>query len=390
MPLFPDFSARQKALKGSVFEKYLPLMRQQGDNLVRLHIGDAYRQPPYPLPIEKTFREAHPLFNRYCNTFGIPTLRGALSEKLSTDNALDFNEEEILLTAGAANALVVCTLGLLDPGERVMILTPCWPFFPGMVRMAEGEGYETPFYQRLYDQPDLDIAAYLDHHLQPGTVALYLNTPNNPSGKVLSRTQLEQVAGWAAKHNLWVLSDEAYDGMTYDDHQHISIATLPGMRERTLSIFTFSKVYMFAGIRLGYIAAAEPAIRALNKILVHLLYGPSTIGQQMVVEAVQTRRSWYGDFVRECQGIRDDCLNRLDLNLQSPEGAYYLFFSTEPYLRGRGYDELIRTCLEGGVSVAPGVDFGSDFRHHMRVCFAGEPPERMALAMARLGKILKG
>ena len=76
--------------------------------------------------------------------------------------------------------------------------------------------------------------------------------------------------------------------------------------------------------------------------------------------------------------------------MQSPEGAYYLFFSTEPYLRGRGYDELIRTCLEGGVSVAPGVDFGSDFRHHMRVCFAGEPPERMALAMARLGKILKG
>ena len=387
MPRFPEFSQRLNQLAGSVFEKFLPKMREKGADLVKLHIGDSYLPPPYDLPVDPAFREAHPLFNRYCNTMGVPELRTALAEKVAAENRLPASPNGIMLTCGACNALNISAMGLLEPGDEILVLTPCWPFFLGMVRLAGGVVVEAPFYSRLYEEPDLDIAAYLDRFITPKTVALYLNTPNNPSGKVLSRTQLEAVADLVQQHQLWLLSDEAYDGMTFDGREHHSIASFPGMFERTLSIFTFSKVYMFAGLRLGYIAAPEHFLKQLNKMMVHQLYSPSTLSQQMMVDPVRTRESWHRDFVQHCQELRGIASDQLRIDHHRPEGAYYLFFPIDKYLNGRDYWETIDLCLESGVSVAPGGDFGSDFRDYIRICFAGESPDRLQVAVERLNRI---
>ena len=387
MPKFPDFAERVDMITGSVFEKFLPKMRQQGENLVRLHIGDTYLPPTYELPLRADFTEAHPLYNRYCNTFGVYELRKTLADKVREDNRLPVTWENIMMTCGATNALSVSMMGLVNPGEEVLILTPAWPFFFGMVRIAGGVGVEVPVYIRLYEQPDMNVADYLSQFITSRTVALYVNTPNNPSGKVLQREHLEQIVQVARQHRLWIISDEAYDGMTYDQREHISIAAIGDAYEQTISIFTFSKVYMFAGLRLGYVAADEKVLANINKMIVHQLYSPSTLAQYMMIEPVKTRHQWGGEFIRHCHELRDLFTKNLKLKHFTPEGAYYLFFSIKDYLRGRDYWQAIDDCLDSGVSVAPGKDFGKDFHDYIRICFAGEPPERLAIAVERLNRI---
>ncbi len=388
MPRFPKFADRLDALSGSVFEKFLPKMREKGDDMIKLHIGDSYLPPPYSLPIDEKFRQAHPYFNRYCNTLGIAELRQALAEKLSADNHLPAKSGDIMMTCGASNALNVSMMSLVNPGEEVLVLTPCWPFFLGMVRVAGGTPVEIPFYTRLYENPSLNIFEYIEPFVTPKTVALYVNSPNNPSGKVLSRAQLEQIAALAKKHRLWLISDEAYDGMTFDGHKHLSPASLPEMFAQTLSIFTFSKVYMFAGLRLGYISTTEATLKNLNKMLVHQLYSPSTLAQQMMVDPVKQRKQWSEEFVRHCHDLRDIFIHNLRVPHTVPEGAYYLFFSIKNLLNGRDYWQVVDECLDCGVSIAPGKDFGKDFGDYIRLCFAGEGPERLTIAVERLNKIL--
>ncbi|MFQ5605164.1 MAG: pyridoxal phosphate-dependent aminotransferase [bacterium] len=388
MPKFPQFSNRVTKITGSVFEKYRDKMIAQGENLVKLHIGDTYLHPPYELPVHESFCNANKIFNQYCDTFGIAPLRAALAEKLQTDNQVPAAKANILVTSGATNALSVSVMTLIEPGEEVLILTPAWPFFFGMVKMAGGQIIEAPFYTKLFDHLELDIGDYLQSFVSSKTAAIYLNTPNNPSSKVLNYEQVRQVAEFAQKHDLWVISDEAYDGLTFDGLPHHSIASLPNMFERTLSIFTFSKTFMFAGLRLGFLAASASAITNLNKSLVHQIYSPSTVAQQMMVEPVKNLKQWLPRVQERFQALRDVVMDNLAVDFPKPEGTYFVFFPATKYLRGRDYWQLIEACLNAGVSVAPGDSFGRDFSEYIRLCFTGEPPERLEMGLERLNQIL--
>jgi len=387
MPKFPNFAKRVDEITGSVFEKYAPKMAEQAENLVKLHIGDTYLPPKYTLPIDASFYEKHENFNQYCNTFGIAPLREALVEKLQTDNQLRLDKENVLITNGATNALSISMMALIEPDDEVLILTPAWPFFFGMVKIAGGRIVEAPIYTKLHNEPELDIADYLEKFMTTRTVAIYLNTPNNPSGKMLNREQLEQIAAVAEKHNLWVISDEAYDGLTFDNRPHLSIACFPNMFERTLSIFTFSKSFMFAGLRLGFVAASDQAVKNLNKMMVHQLYSPSTFAQQMMVEPVKTRKQWLPGVLNHYRELRDLFVEKLKIDFPKPEATYFIFFSADKYLNGRDYWQLIEACLDSGVSVAPGDSFGKDFHHYIRLCFTGESPQRLEIGIERLNKV---
>ncbi len=390
MPSFPEFSKRLQSITGSVFERYRAKMAAQGDNLIKLHIGDTYLGPRYPLPIAASFFTEHPDVHQYCNTFGIEPLRAALVEKLREDNGLEVKLENILITSGATNALSISTMSLLEPGEDVLMLTPAWPFFFGMVKIAGANLIEAPFYTLLFENPNFDIRSYLSRFVTPKTVMLYLNTPNNPSGKVLNQNQLQQIADFAKQHNLWIISDEAYDGLTFDGLPHISIATLPEMFERTLSVFTFSKSFMFAGLRLGYVVANPDVIKNLNKAMVHQLYSPSSLAQDMMVEPVRTRKQWLPPIRKHFQDLRDLMVQNLKIEFWKPEATYFTFFPVNHYLNGRDYLQLIEACLDAGVSVAPGDSFGKDFTEYIRVCFTGESPVRLVDGIKRLNGILLG
>lgn len=390
MPRFPGFATRTQRISGSVYEKFRARMLSQGDRLVGLHIGDAFPPPPYEIPIGAAFANAHPDFHRYCDTFGVAALRDALVEKLRTDNHLDVSRGNVLVTAGATNALSAIVQSVVDDGDDVLLLSPFWPFFRGMVAMAGGNPVEVPLYSDLYARPDLAVAERLEQALTPRTVAVYLNSPNNPSGKVLTRARVETVVDFAARHDLWLISDEAYDGMTFDGREHVSPASLARTTDRVIAVFTFSKVYMFAGLRLGYAVGNEDVIRTVNKAMVHQLYSPSTIAQQMMVEPVRTRAAWSATFVDACRAMRDRVAGALRVEAPLPDGAYYFFFPIDAYLGGRPYDTVIEQLLDAGVSVAPGGDFGTAYRHHLRVCFAGESPERVMEGIRRLNRVLTG
>ena len=388
MPKYPNLSAKVRNISGSVFEKFLPKMTAMGSDLIRLHIGDSYRRPPYSLPLDSDFLKQYPDFNRYCHTRGVPELRAAVAEKLATDNQLSAGVDDIMMTAGASNALNVSLMSLLDPGDEVLIITPAWPFIFGMVTLAGGKAVQAPLYVNLYQDSTDDVASLLEQYLTPQTAVVYVNSPNNPSGKVLTRAQLASIAEFARRHSLWILSDEAYDGMTYDEVRHISIASLPGAFGQTLSVYSFSKVFMFAGLRLGYVAGEFETLKQLNKVLLHELYSPSTIGQYMMIEPVRSRKDWFDDFTKECAELRNLASGLLRIEHNVPQGGYYLFFDVSSYLNGRDYWAVVEELVDEGASVAPGNDFGTTFENHIRICFAGEPPERIEIAMDRLNRVL--
>ena len=165
MPRYPDFSQKLSSIKGAVFEKFRSKMETYGSDLVRLHIGDSFMPPVYPLPLNKTFLEEHESYSRYCNTFGIEELREVLSGKLGEDNRLIVTPNNILMTTGATNALSSAVHSLLDPGEEILLLTPCWPIFPGIIHSAQATLKEVPFYLYLYKNPEFDIKKYLEKYI---------------------------------------------------------------------------------------------------------------------------------------------------------------------------------------------------------------------------------
>ena len=388
MPKFPSFSAKISTIKGAVFEKYRDKMLAYGSEMVHLQIGDTYQMPYYDIPLSGDFKRMYPNFNRYCDTYGVTELRRVLAEKLRADNQLQVKAENLLITVGATNALSAALHSVLDENDEILVLTPCWPIFPGLVNAVPAKITEVPLYCLLEEEATLDIDAYLGTFLSHRTAAVYINSPNNPSGKILSSDQLEQLARFASDNALWILADEAYDGLTFDNNRHRCIASLPGFLERTISVFTFSKLFMFAGLRLGFAVAAEDVIHNMNKTMVHQVYSPSTVAQQMMVEPVKTRYEWMEKVRRHYQDLRDIFFENIDCIKKLPQAGYFMFFSIESFLGDRSYEQIIDDCLQKGVSVAPGEAFGKGYEHYMRVCFTGEPPERLKRGAKTLHDIL--
>jgi N-succinyldiaminopimelate aminotransferase len=386
MPRFPELSARSRCISASTFERFLPRLRAHEGGFYKLHIGDSDRGPDYALPYTPEFVEASPHAFQYANTWGIGRLRQAIAEKLRDENRLEATSEEVLVTAGATNALSAAVHALVDPDEEVLVLTPSWPFFRGMVQLAGAQVRELPFYPAL--RAGEPVEAHLERAIGPRCVAIYLNSPNNPSGVTMDREELEVVLRVAERHQLWVISDEAYDGMAFDDRPTPSPASIQTARGQVLSTFTFSKVYRFAGLRLGWATGPRPLLEAMNRIMVHMLYGPTVPGQYMMVEALRTRAHWAPGVTAEYERRRDAFLEALDLPIPPPEGTYFIFFDAAPYLGTRDMDELLGRCIDAGVAVTPGADFGADYSTWIRLCFSSEEPSRAEEGARRLREVL--
>ncbi|MCU1277968.1 MAG: Aspartate aminotransferase, partial [bacterium] len=234
-----------------------------------------------------------------------------------------------------------------------------------------------------------DAAAILEPHITARTAALYLTTPNNPDGKQLARRHLEQLAELARRHDLWVLADEVYEDLAWAE-PHLSIASLPGMAERTLTVFSLSKSYALAGHRLGYVVGAAAPMHALRKIANHTVYNVPSLLQRAALALVTdpSSRTWLAETKERYRQARDEAGALVQAPHFVPDGATYLFVDLSRWAPSGDLWPLVERLLDAGVSIAPGEQFGRDFARHARICFTAVAPDRLRVGLARMAAVL--
>jgi aspartate aminotransferase len=326
--------------------------------------------------------------SHYLQTTGLPRLLELLAEKLRTQNGIPVGQpDEVIVTTGGIHGVFIACQALLEPGDEVIVPDPEWPPAAGNIKTAHGVAVPCPLRERLGWRWDIDELA---SKITARTRAIYVNSPGNPTGGVFTRADLLAIADLAAKRGLWVLSDEAYEDVVFDDARHVSMASLPGMYDRTISIYTFSKTYAMTGLRLGYVAAKDATLRErMKKALFYTASNISSVVQYGGVGALEGPQTRVAEF-------RDELMARRDLFYRGirehagdvfsgdpPKGAFYAFLRVNPEWRppsGKLGESLSWTMTEyliaeGRIGCVPGADFGASGEGYVRFCFARDRKE---------------
>jgi aspartate aminotransferase len=326
--------------------------------------------------------------SHYLQTTGVPRLRELLAEKLRRQNGIPIGSpDEVMVTTGGIHGLFIVCQALLEPGDEVVIPDPEWPPCAGNIRLAQGVPVPCPVHESRGWRYDLDE---LGSKITPKTRAIYLNSPHNPTGGVLTRADVEAVAAIAERHGIWLLSDEAYEDVTFDGVAHVSPASLPGMYERTISLYTFSKTYAMTGLRLGYVAARDATLRdRMKKALFYTASNVSSVVQFGGIGALEGPQTRVAEFRNELQARRDLFYAGLREHASGvfsgapPKGAFYAFVRINPDWvapSGKRAESLSWAMTEflisqGRIGCVPGVDFGANGEGYLRFCFARERRE---------------
>lgn len=345
-----------------------------GERVLHLERGEPDFDTP-PHVVEALARATRDGATHYPHERGEIVLREAIVEKLARENGIVAHVDDVTITAGATHALFLAVQGVLSPGEELLVFSPHWMAVPKMVGFAHGVGYRTlPVYLELQAEgwTPARFAERVRAALRPETRAIYLNTPNNPTGVVLSRAHLEALAAVCVEHDLVVLSDEAYEHLVYDGAVHTSIASLPGMAERTLSLFSYSKSYAMTGWRVGYVVA-PPALRPVMAPLLafysthgvfpaaQLAARAATTGPQ---DAVHAMRAAY-DHRRTV--LLDGLAGTSRVTVVRPSGAFYVFANVAAVRGTRTLWDLVEDWLALGVASLPGTAFGPEHGDWVRL-----------------------
>jgi N-succinyldiaminopimelate aminotransferase len=350
--------------------------------LVPLHVGDTWMEPFTGARMQDLREAEHPGLHRYSETQGVPALVDAIVEKVRARNAIPCERDSILVAAGATGALGAAVGMLAAPGEEVLILAPFWPLIRGIVQAFRATPVEVPFYDRV-DSPETALEAVRER-LGQRSVALYVSSPSNPTGRVLPRAWLEAFAELARREDLWLLSDEVYEDYVYRG-EHFSLAR--AAPERTLTVFSFSKAYGMAGNRTGYLVGPREAVAGAHKISTHTFYSAPTAGQIAGLRALRGGGAWV-ERARRLYREAGDAAAR-ELGLPAPEGSTFLFLDVRSKLDERGIRGVLEDCLEDGVALAPGSSCGAAYEGWARLCYTAAAPEVVKEAVGRLAKRLR-
>jgi len=362
---------RIQRLQESVIREMTRIAQQEE----ALNLSQGIPDFPAPASVKMAGREALGADrNQYSYTYGLTELRHRLSQKLQKKNRFIADPEtEITITCGVSEGLVAACLALLERGDEVLILEPYYEnYLPALILAGARPVFLT---LRHPDFPlDLDR---LEKKISPRTRALILNTPMNPSGKVFKPEELRTIAAICQRHNLLVITDEIYEDIIYDQREHLSIAALENMFDRTVSVMGFSKSYGITGWRLGYVAAPRPLSQALRKVHDYLTICAPTPLQWAALAALKLPPDYYRDLknrYRENRELLCGGLQEMGFILRPPEGAYYVMADFSSIAPGRSDFEFARfLATGGGVATVPGSSFYSGSRpgrHLVRFSFA--------------------
>lgn len=324
----------------------------------------------------------------YVSSNGIPAFRKAIARKLQKDNDVAADPmTEIIVTPGGKASLFQAMLALVEPGVDVMILEPAWVSYVPMVELAGGRVITVPL------DPDDDFRItpeILEAHVTPRTRVILVNSPNNPTGRVMDESEREAVADLARDHDLLVFTDEMYEKIVYDGNRHVSLASLPDMAQRTLTFNGLSKAYAMTGWRLGYVAGPAPYIKQISKVHSHSVTCATSFAQYGGVAALTGPQEFIGEMVTAWDRRRHAVAGGLNKvkGLRCPlvEGAFYAFIDA----RETGMDSVTlseKLLEEAHVALVPGIAFGSAGEGHLRLSFA-TGDDLLSSAVDRIGDYL--
>jgi aspartate aminotransferase len=304
---------------------------------------------------------------RYAPSSGIPELRAAIAEKVRQQNKIPAQVDDVIVVNGGMQGLFSAFQSVLNPGDEVLVFSPYWTPIKDLIANCAGSAVLVPTNEARRD----GFTETLSRYRTSRTRAIYYNTPQNPTGVVFTRSEAQQVASFALQHSLVVIADEAYEDLIYEG-EHVSIASLDGMFERTITAYTMSKSYAMTGWRLGYTVAPEPWMTGLRKMLLYSTNGVSTPTQWAGLAALTTQ----SDFLvksREAYRKRRDLLlmglNELGLRCDSPAGAFYAFPDvTRLSADSRQAADLLLDKAK--VATVPGVVFGEHGEGRLRFSFS--------------------
>ena len=352
-------------------------MKEKGIDVISFSAGEPDFNTPKNI-INAAIKAMEDGNTKYTSVNGILQLREAICKKFKGDNGLEYNPSQIVVSTGAKQSLANTFLAILNPGDEVIVSTPYWVSYPELIKLADGkpvfvEGDEKSNYKFTKENLEKAVTAK--------TKAIVLNTPNNPTGTIYNKEELEVIADFAKKYNIIIISDEMYEKLIYDNENHISIASLSkDAYERTIVINGLSKSYAMTGWRIGYCATSEKIAKLMTSIQSHVTSNVCSITQYAALEALNGPQDEITKMINEFEKRRNYMINRIEsidnLSIVKPKGAFYIMINIENCLgkeiNGKILNDSMEFCaslLENEkLAVIPGKAFG--LNNYIRVSYA--------------------
>ena len=359
------------------------------DNVISLGVGE----PDFPTPMrvrEAAIRSLEEGKTRYSSNWGMPQLREEISHYLKRRFDLEYDTDQILCTIGASEAIDVTLRTVLAPGDEELVVEPSYVAYKPPIALQ----HRLPLVVTTKAENGFRLQPEeLEAAITPKTKALILPYPNNPTGAIMEKEDLEKIAKVCIQHDLLVISDEIYAELTYNGKNHVSIASIDGMAERTVVLNGFAKSFSMTGWRLGYAAGPKELMKAINKVHAYIIMCAPSMSQYGAIEALSDDAKCDADVsaMRTAYDRRRrylvDALNDMGLTCFEPEGAFYVFPSiAKTGLSAQQFCEKL--LYDAGVAVVPGDAFGASGEQHVRISYAYSM-EQLQQAMEKLRTFLQ-
>lgn len=375
------FSPAVHDIAGSVYSALAHKLATYRGEVYPLHVGDTWMEPAEGCRMEDLRVAEHPGMHRYAAPQGMPALLDAIAGRVRERTGVPTGRENILVATGATGALGAVAGAILAPGDEVLQLAPHWPLITGIVQSFGGVPVDVPFFGEA-DSPETAVEA-VRRRRTGRTVALYLNTPSNPTGRLIPRSRVEALVEWATGEDLWIIADEVYEDYVYEGEHTYSRPLAP---ERTFSTHSFSKAYGMAGNRCGYVVAPPEAVDELRKIGMHSFYSTPTAAQIAALRVLGgPGDAWIARAREQYRQTGRRVAERLGLD--APLGSTFLFFDVAGHLDEKGLSGFLERCVERGLFLAPGPSFGP-YPTHVRLCFTAAPPDVIVRGVEALAPLI--
>jgi aspartate/methionine/tyrosine aminotransferase len=322
-------------------------------------------------------------YTHYSSNLGFSELREAIAAKLRRENAIPARMENVMVTVGAAQALFLAIFTLINEGDGVVVFEPAFSLYASLIELCGGRPIAVPLDESAGYHVDLDR---LSTALRPGAKGMIVNSPHNPTGMVMRGQEIGALAELAQRHDLWVISDEVYEKIVYDGRRHLSMASVPGLAERTVTVNSFSKSFAMTGWRIGYLAAPAQLLEQMLKLHQNTVACANTIAQRAALAALRHSDELTAEMLQRYTALRKLFLQGIGsitgVSCTEPEGTFYAVLATAGL--GTGSAELATRLLERhGVVVVPAESFGTGSLDFVRLSYC-LPEQQLRRGLVRL------